>query len=159
MKCRYLCMNLICWGEPEVREDMNISFVYLHILLTEPTENLNVSLPPKVACSHEMCQQPDRDHKHICTVFTVETPVQAMLNRKLSINPWAFPVLSNKRKNFNHAWFSLVCGWKRYAFSWLNLLMLFSSNRRGLYTFKSWQVNNDRCSFKNLQKRRSFGIS
>jgi len=37
----------------------------------------------------------------------------------------------------------------------LTLLMLFSSNKKGVYSFKSWQVNVDRCSFKSLQKRGS----
>lgn len=77
---------------------MNTSFVYLHILLIEATENLNVSLPSNVAYSHEMCKQSDRDHEHIYSVFIVDVPVQAMLNRKLSLNLLAFPVLSNQGK-------------------------------------------------------------
>jgi len=49
---------------------MNISFVYLHVLLTEPTENLNIFLPRNIAYSHEMCKQSDRDQKYICILFS-----------------------------------------------------------------------------------------
>lgn len=101
-----------------------------------------------------MCKQYSWCHE--CLYFNYRNPSAGYVKQKVLPKSTGISSFFNQRKKIKmvsfNSWLVFICLRMKRKCIQFNLLMLLWSNKRRLYSFKSWQMNIDMWSFKNCRK-------